>query len=306
MGNLVNQAQIDASQISFSARFNEVFAAVEDPVRQLAMELPSTAATEQYNWLGVVPGLTEWLDDRKLSTLKAEGFTIVNRDWSNGIRVHRNDIRDDRLGLVRPRIDDLARKAALHYGQLLGDYLVDAFAGALALGYDGKALCVTDHPNGSLADISNKATAALADASYDAGRAAMQGFIDENGDNLGIVPTHLVVGPSNERTALQTTQAGVISDGSGAGITNVFAGTARVIVSPKLVGAYANYWFLCDLSQAFKPLILQIREPVTFSAMDDPNSLPRFMRKELLYGAEGAHAVGPGLWQCIYGSDGTT
>jgi phage major head subunit gpT-like protein len=303
---LVNQAQLDASQISFSARFAQVLEAVEDPVRQIAMELPSSGAVEEYDWLGQVPGLTEWLDDRKLSPLRAEGFQIVNKNWANGIRVKTTDIADDRLGIVRPRIDSLARKAGLHYGQLIGDFLVSGRTTTLGVTYDGVALISASHVDGDVTQ-SNLGTAALADASYDTARAAMQSLTDENGDNLGLIPTHLLVGPTLERTALEVTQAGVIPSTAGtASITNVFAGTARTIVSPKLSGAYAAYWFLLDLSQPIRPLILQIREPIQFAAMDQPTNMPRFMRNQLLYGADGRHNVGYGFWQTIWGSDGTT
>lgn len=302
--SLVNQAQIAASQISFSTRFNMALQAVEDPVRQLAMEMKSSGSAETYDWLAEVPGLSEWLDDRKLSELAARGFTIENRDWASGIRVKRNDIADDKLGMVSPRIASLAKKAGLHYGQLAGTYLLAARTTTLGACYDGQALISAGHVDGTVTQ-SNLGTAALANASYDAARAAMYGLTDENGDNLGIIPTHLIVGPSNERTALNTVEAGIIQ-GTQAGITNVFAGTAKVIVLPSLVSTYAAYWFLADLSDEIRPLILQIREPITFAAQDRMTDDAAFMRNIFKYGAQGRHAAGYGLWQKIWGSDGTT
>lgn len=309
---LVNQAKLDASQISFSSRFNMVLQSFEDPLRQIAMEVPSDASVEEHDWLGSVPGLSEWLDDRKLSSLRADGFQIRNKDWSSGIRIHANDIKDDKLGIVRPKIDMLARKAGLHYGQLIVEALIGGFGTTSAFGaaYDGQAFFSATHQDGSGPVQNNTTGAALSNASYDAARAAMWSLQDEEGDPLNIVPTHLLVGPSNERNALEITQAGVIANPGGtASITNVFAGTSRVIVSPRLVGASAGHWFLLSMASPVRPMILQVNEPITSSfvvgdeAASGGQSFNRFMRKSLMFGAQGRHNVGFGMWQFAYGSN---
>lgn len=310
---LVNQAKLDASQISFSSRFNMVLQSFEDPIRQIAMELPSDARVEEHDWLGTVPGLQEWLDDRKLNSLRADGFQIRNKDFASGIKIHANDITDDRLGIVMPKIDMLAAKAGLHYGQLIVDALTNGFVttGPFGTAYDGQAFFSASHKDGDGPTQSNTSGAtALSQAAYDAARVAMWSLQDEEGDPLNIVPTHLLVGPSNERTALEIVQAGVIGNPAGtASITNVFAGTARVIVSPRLVNASAGHWFLMSFQQPVRPIILQIREAITSAFVTgDENasggqSLNRFMRKQLLFGAQGRHNVGYGLWQFIHGAN---
>ena len=309
---LVNQAQLDASQISFSSRFNMVLQSFEDPIRQIAMELPSDAAIEQHDWLGTIPGLQEWLDDRKLNSLRAEGFQIPNKDWASGVKIHANDIKDDKLGIVRPRLDMLAAKAGLHYGLRITDALINGFAttSEFGAGYDGVSFFNTAHPMPDGTTQSNDAGGALTNVTYDAARATMQELVDDEGDPLNIIPTHLLVGPSNERNALEITQAGVIDNTAGTGsITNVFAGTARVIVSPRLTGATAAHWFLISMASPVRPIILQINEPITsaFVTGDENSSggqsLGRFMRKQLLFGAQGRHNAGYGLWQFIQGSN---
>ncbi len=310
---LVNQGQLDASQISFSSRFNMVLDSFEDPIREIALEIPSTHPIEEHDWIQVIPGLSEWLDDRKLADLVAEGFQIPNKDWSNGIRIHANDIKDDKLGIVRPRIDGLAQKAGLHYGQRIVDALINGFVTTSEFGaaYDGAAFFSAAHPRGDGGgNQSNDAGGALTQATYDAARAAMWSLVDDVGDPLNIVPTHLLVGPSNERNSLEITQAGVIGNPAGtASITNVFAGTARVIVSPRLVGAQAAHWFLMSFATPLRPIILQINEPITsaFVTGDENSSggqsLQRFMRKQMMFGAHGRHNSGYGLWQTTQGSN---
>lgn len=299
--SLIQQQKIAESQVNFQARFNMDLEAVDDPAKQLAMEVPSNAASEQHNWLGTIPGFSEWKDERKVAELRAENIVLVNKDYQNSIKINRNDILDDRLGVVMPRIQGLAKKAGLHYGQLAVEALIAGFSTASEFGtaYDGAAFFSALHQDGSGPTQSNTAAgAALAQASYFAGRASMWSLTDEEGDPLGIVPDTLVVGPALEETALQITEADLI----GGGNTNVARRTANVIVSPRLIGAAANHWFLVSLRDAVRPLILQIREQI-FSDFVTEGSEMTFRNKTLLFGAQGRHVMGYGLWQYAYGSN---
>jgi phage major head subunit gpT-like protein len=289
--------------VSFSTAFAKALVAIEDPCRALAMEVQSSSAIESYNWLGSVPGLKEWLDDRKLSKLRAEGFYVANKDWSNGLRVDKNDINDDKLNLVLPRIQMLAQKAGLHYGQLISQYLLAGFGTTLGPCYDGQALFSGAHQDDPTGPIQSNVTAdPLSVAAYVAARAAMRQFMDDERDALGIVPNWLIVGPTQEYLARQIVQANLIIDPVSQ--SNVYAGTAQVLVTNAFSGAYANYWCLADLSTPFRPFLLQIREPITFTSVDQPEALHMFMHRQALYGAQGRHAAGYGLWQFIYGSTG--
>jgi phage major head subunit gpT-like protein len=74
----------------------------------------------------------------------------------------------------------------------------------------------------------------LSVTTYAAARAAMMGFTNDDGVPLGIVPNLLVVPPSLEQTAKELCEAelsGVTGEGSK---TNVWRGTATVLVVPYL------------------------------------------------------------------------
>jgi len=72
--------------------------------------------------------------------------------------------------------------------------------------------------------------APLTAANYEEARLRMQTFARDGGDPLGIVPTHLVVSPSNEAAARQILKAELI----GGGNSNPNFGTAELIVVPHL------------------------------------------------------------------------
>jgi phage major head subunit gpT-like protein len=71
---------------------------------------------------------------------------------------------------------------------------------------------------------------ALDATNYEAARVSLAAQFRPDGSPLGVMPTHLVVGPSNEAEALELLNA----ERNTAGATNVWKGTAQLIVSPWL------------------------------------------------------------------------
>jgi phage major head subunit gpT-like protein len=70
----------------------------------------------------------------------------------------------------------------------------------------------------------------LTPANYEAARLQMSGFKRDGGDPLGVVPSHLVVGTSNEKAARKILEAQLIDGGD----SNTNFHTAELIVSPWL------------------------------------------------------------------------
>ncbi len=70
----------------------------------------------------------------------------------------------------------------------------------------------------------------LDEAHYATARAAIMGMKGDFGRPLGLMPKKLIVGPSNEAAALKLVQA----ENNAAGASNVYKGTAEVVVVPWL------------------------------------------------------------------------
>jgi len=71
---------------------------------------------------------------------------------------------------------------------------------------------------------------ALSEANYQAARGKIQSLKRDGGDPLGIVPTHLVVGPSNEAAARKIVEAQFLANGA----SNIYYRTAELVVIPHL------------------------------------------------------------------------
>lgn len=304
-----DRQKIANSTISFRTLFNGALDEIPpDPVERVAMEIPSTTEIEEHDWLGTVPGFEEWIGDRKLGSLRAEGFRLRNRDWANGLRVNRNTILDDKLGIVRPRIQMLALKARQHRPKLIVENLANGFDGADpkigdGLAYDGAFYFSASHQDGDGPVQSNLGTDALAHASYGAARRQMSKHVDEYGDPLWIRPSHLLVGPDLEDTGRTILEREDVVEG-GSTVRNIYRNTAELLVSPRLVGPWASFWFLLDLTHPLSPMFVQVRQGIEFHALDEMSSEAAFMRKEYRYGADARYNVGYGLWQMAFGSKG--
>lgn len=275
---------------------------------QIATVINTTMPVQKYAWLGAVPPMREFLDERKPSGLSEYAVTIEDKVFESSIAVDRRAIEDDQLDLIRLRIRDLAYRVAVHRQQIVVEALANGFA---ATGYDGVTVFNTAHPTGT-STYGNRTTDALSATSLANGINAMMCVPDDTGTPLGIVPDTLVVGPKLQWTATELVESPVVVyKGSTEGGTpandykNAFQGKLRVIVSPFLTNAFDDYWFLIDTKRPIKGVILQQRSdvPVEFSALEGGSgSDAAWMRDRYYYGVRARYNVGYGLWQTMYGA----
>lgn len=261
---------------------------------QIATRVESDGPNETYAWLGESPGMREWKDERQAVGLTEYSYTISNKKFESTLGVDRTALEDEQYGQIRLRVQELAGKARIHYDKIVADALETN-----GVASDGQNLIDTDHSTGASGTQSNKGTTALSATSFNAGRVALAGLKDDQGEKIGARATILMVPPDLEGTARSLLNAEMVSDGSGAGITNVWRGAATLLVNPWLTDA--NNWYLIDGTQTIKPLLLQIRTPIEFSSLTN-DSEPGFMRDVFYYGTRARHNVGYGRWQSIYGA----
>lgn len=313
LGPTIAQRQLYAdTEVGVTLHFMETLEAMgEDPLMIFAEEMPSTAAVEEHFFLGDVPQFEEWKADRIMQTLMAHKFRIENKDWASGIPIHRNEISDDQMGKVRPRIAGLARRAARHKGDYMVKCLINGFTGTAypetgdGLAFDGSLFFADDHALEGGPAQSNKLTSALSDTSLEAAELKLGELKTWDGkDPLDMTGTHLVVGKKLEKTALTLVGAATLinAGGTASGSNPYFLGKYQVVVSPRLTGAFDDYWFLADLGKPTKPFIFQDREPITTAAQTSWETSSMFKRGQMNFGAQARYGIGPWDWRTIVGS----
>ena len=276
------------------ALYMETFEATTPEWNKVAMESKSDTETEDYSWIAEVPGMKEWVDERTLEALKQFSFSIKNKDWESTISVDRNTMEDNKLGQIKPRIQDMAMAAKMHPDELVFALLAAGFATNC---YDGQYFFDVDHPleNGVQ---SNKITDALDATGLQNALTVGRRLKGYTGRPLNIVFDTLAVPPELEIPGRKL----LFADRNDAGATNIMKGIMdNLLVSPHL--ADTNNWFILCTKRPLKPVILQMRKRPDFLALDRPDDYNAFMKKQFMYGVDARYNVGFGLYQLAVGSE---
>lgn len=222
----------------------------------LATTMPSTSASEKYGFLGDFPGVKEWLGDKIAGELKDYDFEITNKDWYDAIEIDRNEIDDDQLGRIKPRVEGLADSVRRYKGELIADLIAN---GTTGLAYDAAAFFADrTAPNDNLLAGTGVTLATIKADIYSA-RAAMMKFVSDTGRVMAL-PMNVIVCPAElEGIMLEAAMSPVNAGGAGYGVYNPAASwITQVIVNPKL--SDADDWYGFCSTMRLKPFIFQNRK----------------------------------------------
>lgn len=305
---ILDRAKLDAAYITFSTLFDMTLSRTPTDFQDFCTVIPVSSTVTEFKWLGEVPKMTEWIGQRAISKLRAETHQIRTKNWANGIEIERDDLDDDKLGLIQPRIAQLANEGMWSIEDLVFDIINDALShgtggGSLALCYDGQPLFDGDHTASGSGGTSqnNFVEGVFSEAAYQEAWAKMMTFVDTRGKTLRIMPDTLTVGVANRTVARKIIQQQTKATGE----QNIEAGTSRLIVSPRMTGAVTSTnWFLASTAQAVRALIVLIRQAPQFAASASMSDEEAFMTGLFKYGADARHGAGLGLWQTVVGGDG--
>ena len=264
---------------------------------RVATTVPSTHDTESYAWLGALPGMREFVDERQPGDLKPYHYAIQNRTWESTISVDRTALEDDQYGQVALRVREMARVARQHLDSIVFGLLGTGFT---AHGYDGVPFFGT-HTQGQ--PQSNAGSGMLSAASLQAAITAMMRFTDDQGRPAGVMPSVLVVPPELywEATQLLTSaySPDPVTEAAQDLSANPLRGMLTLLTTPFLPSS--SDWFLLDTRRLVRAIVLQMRKEFEFSALEG-SSENGFLRDQYLYGVRARYNVGFGDWRAAYGS----
>jgi phage major head subunit gpT-like protein len=295
---LITKAVLQALQTSVSQIFRSAYRDTPTPILQLATRVTSNHKVETYGWMQRLLEMREWIGPRVIQGLNTQAYTLENKKFEATLGVDVDEIADDSLGLFAPRVAEFGRVAARLWERLLIDALVNGNA-ATSLGFDGLPFFSTAHtlnPAGTQSNSISGATSAFSETNLDIAINAMRRYTGEDGRFLGVNPTHIVIPPELEMTVRKVLKANLVANGG----TNVFNGLLDIIVIPELPASgtqgATSVWYLVDLSAPIKPLLLQVRKPVTLVSkanLDDDNV---FWQQQYFWGLDARGVAGYGPW----------
>ena len=153
---LITPTNLKTLFIGFKANFQGGLNTAQSLYQQLATVVPSSTGTEEYGWLGQMPGMREWLGERVVHGIETHGYASRTSSFESTIAVPKTAIEDDTFGTYTPLMVEMGRAAAAHNDELTFGLLKE---GVNVKCYDGKPFFSANHPvkgaNGKQESVSN-------------------------------------------------------------------------------------------------------------------------------------------------------
>jgi len=308
---------MSAIALSSRAIIGEFFLRLEQKVGMdwidlISMHFNSDQESETYKWLGMVPGMREWIGGRNAKGFRDNGITIENKEYEATLEVLVKELRRDKTDQVMLRIRELADRTNAHWADLLSTLIIN---GESTVGYDGQFFFDTDHAEGdNSTNQSNDISVTLAglpatnhgsttapsveemQATILKAIQAILGFKDDQNKPMNenasrflvMTPTPLwnVAVAAVNNPVLAAGESNVIQNLPGMNIS--VANNARLTWTDKV-----SVW---RTDGNAKPLIRQEEVPVKVSAIAEGSEL-EFTENKHHYGVYASRNVGYGFWQ---------
>lgn len=269
---------------------------------KLAMHFASTQESETYRWLGMVPQVREWKGGRKIRPLRSAGATIVNKTWESTVRIDADEQRRDKTGQIMVRINELARRVAMHPNKLLSTLIQN---GAATVGYDGQFFFDTDHSEGDSGVQSNSITVDIGTPSSPTDAQMYDGIVrgisqlltlrDDHGEPLNEgARSFLVMAPMGLLPAtLAAVSSKLLNDTSN---PLVEGGPFKLdwVANPRL--NWTDRFAVFRTDGDARPFIFQEELPVQMQVLAEGSEL-EMNENQHQYGVKAVHEVGYGFWQ---------
>lgn len=142
---VITAALLTALRTEVRRQFADAYATMNAQTfwNSVAMLVPSSTASNTYDWLGDFPELREWVGDRVIKDMKENAYKIENRLFEGTVGISRTAIEDDSVGTLGARIQMMGQSAARHPDKLIAELIK---AGETATCYDGQYFFDVDHP----------------------------------------------------------------------------------------------------------------------------------------------------------------
>ncbi len=264
------------------ATFAEAVQSTDDEQITRMMEaVPSTAGTENYPIATLLGDLEEVLDEVTITSIGSFVQSVPNRTFARIVQIKRNDIADDNIGVYRPGVRQLGRRAALYPLRLAAEVLLAGFTDEWI---DGTTVFSDSHEWVGGQAWSNRSDVALTADNFEAAVMALETRLGPDGAPLGLSPDLLVCGPANRAAAEGILEVQYLD----AGQSNRHYGRCDLMVLSRF--GTSNAWLVMD-TDPDRPMILQDREGPEFTSKDDPEDDDAFYRELYAYKARRRCAV---------------
>jgi phage major head subunit gpT-like protein len=272
---------------------------------QVANRFTSDQSSETYAFLGFAPALREWIGGRQAKGMLGNSYTIANKHYEGTMEVSVKDVRRDKTGQIRARLEEFADQSEIHWQTLLTSLIE---GGESTTCYDGQYFFDTDHSEGSSGSQSNDLTYAAATGTTPTKEemqlailqsiSAIIGFKDDQGRPMNpgarsftvmVPPTYYMIGLAAVSESLNIALSANMNPNAIGGGFNI-----NVEMNPDLTWTTKFATFRTD--SPIKALIMQEESPLEFKSKAEGSEF-EFDNDAWQFGVDGWRNVGYGYWQ---------
>lgn len=142
---IITATALEALRTAWDVRFKLGLKKAPSGWEKLATVVPSTTKVTTYGWLSSWPRFRKWFGKKKIRSLKELVYQLLNDDFETTVGVHKNQLKDDNVGLYGPMAEGWGQAAAALPGQLTFDALK---YGHQRVCFDGQNFFDPSHPVG--------------------------------------------------------------------------------------------------------------------------------------------------------------
>lgn len=269
---------------------NKLMAGIDQAHKEyedIATVVTSKARVMSYAWIGDIPAMQEWTNERQKAALADYKYDIEKKDWETSFYVTRDDFMFDGLGIVKTKVQSLMHAVTDHYNEIVAGLIT-----ANGKCFDGKAFFST-HKIGT-ENHSNMSNFKFTKDNVFKVLAKMKSIKKTNGNPMGIKPNLVLIASDLEQQALSIFKSTVLGDSSN---------EAHNLLNYKVMdNMAAGTWCVLDTTRPVKPFILQITKEAKKIDRLTQNPLEG---KRIDYGVDTMDNAGYSFWQLAHFCDGT-
>ncbi len=257
----------------------------------LVHEEPSSTHEELYPVLSYLGDLEQIFDEYPTTNIAEWLHAVENETFGRVIKIPRNRIADDQVGMYMPQIKRLAAKAAT-FRFRMAPYLFVSSDGTATGGagggfqlawIDGANVFANAHVWPGDQTWDNLDSLPLTQGNFETVVMHLEQRIGPDGRPMDLAATHLIVGPTNHINARNIVRRALVAGGN----SNIHYDEVQVV---KWSAIRDESWFVADLSpEQPEPVLIQNRELPEFTAQDNPTDEDAFKRDVFNYKVRERH-----------------
>lgn len=284
----------------FNAAYARAIAGANEVI-SIATRVVGSEGAAKFVELGNVPMPRRWVGERQYQSLRdATSLTVYADVWENTLLIPRRTVEDDQLGLVMARVREFANTAVEHIAKQITLVLAQ---GTTRTAIDGLPL-LSSTARGSL--NANIGSAPLSTNALQEAIARMRQYRDDVGEPFNVNPNVLLVGPKLEFVARELIESQVVVQANTTNnftpYQNVLQNRLRVVVSPYLIDAYDDYWYVLDTTRAMSAVGYYVKRDNELDLQTIFDNESEYVKQYDAYmvGYRMRHEFFPGAWYTVY------